>query len=68
VKSVLSAASLLVMPCDTHSVPLMVGDPRKCRAASDLLLSEQDIYIQRINFSTVAARDRAPANCADTVS
>jgi 5-aminolevulinate synthase len=54
VKSILSAAALPVMPSDTHIVPLMVGDPEKCQAASALLLSEHDIYIQPINFPTVA--------------
>jgi 5-aminolevulinate synthase len=54
VKSILTAAALPVMPSDTHIVPLMVGDPERCQAASDLLLSEHDIYIQPINFPTVA--------------
>jgi len=54
VKSVLSAAGLPIMQTDTHIVPVMVGDPKKCKAASDLLLSEHGIYIQPINYPTVA--------------
>ena len=53
VKTVLIAAGLPVMPNDTHIVPLMVGDPEKCKAASDLLLAEHHIYIQPINYPTV---------------
>jgi 5-aminolevulinate synthase len=53
VKSVLSAAGLPVMRGDTHIVPLVVGDPRKCKAASDLLLTRHGIYIQPINHPTV---------------
>src|SRR5580693_8936518 len=39
VKSALSDAALPIMQNDTHIVPVMVGDPQKCKAASDLLLS-----------------------------
>src|SRR5947208_6130500 len=46
VKAVLAAAGLPVMPNDTHIVPVFVGDPEKCKEASDLLLSEHGIYIQ----------------------
>jgi 5-aminolevulinate synthase len=53
VKSVLSAAALPVMMSDTHIVPVVVGDPQKCKAASDLLLSGYGIYIQPINYPTV---------------
>jgi 5-aminolevulinate synthase len=53
VKAVLTAAGLPVMSSDTHIVPLFVGDPEKCKAASDLLLADHGIYIQPINYPTV---------------
>jgi len=53
VKAVLNAAGLRVMPSTTHIVPVFIGDAEKCKAASDLLLSEFGIYIQPINYPTV---------------
>ena len=52
-KAILSAAGLPVMSSQTHIVPLFVGDPEKCKQASDMLLEEFGIYIQPINYPTV---------------
>ncbi|HTZ66354.1 MAG TPA: 5-aminolevulinate synthase, partial [Roseiarcus sp.] len=53
VKRLLTAAMLPVILSDTHIVPVVVGDPEKCKTASDLLLDEHGIYIQPINYPTV---------------
>jgi len=52
-KDKLAQAGLPVLPTQTHIVPLMVGDPLLCKAASDRLLNEHNIYIQPINYPTV---------------
>lgn len=38
----------------THIVPVMVRDAKICKAMSDTLLSDYNIYIQPINYPTVA--------------
>ncbi len=47
------AAGLPVLPTETHIVPLMVGDPERCKALSDTLLFDFGIYVQPINYPTV---------------
>ena len=52
-KTMLEDAGLPVLRTETHIVPLMVGDPVLCKAASDRLLNVHHIYIQPINYPTV---------------
>jgi 5-aminolevulinate synthase len=49
----LRARGLPVTETESHIVPLIVGDPVKCKALTDRLLGDFSIYVQPINYPTV---------------
>jgi 5-aminolevulinate synthase len=53
-KDRLVAEDLPVMHTPSHIVPVLVGDPVQCKALTDALLDRFGIYVQPINYPTVA--------------
>ena len=52
-KRMLGEVGLPVMPNESHIVPVLIGDPVRCRQVTDELLERHRIYVQPINYPTV---------------
>jgi 5-aminolevulinate synthase len=52
-KRKLANADLPVIPGPSHIVPVLVADPVRCKALTDVLLDRFGIYVQPINYPTV---------------
>jgi 5-aminolevulinate synthase len=53
VRARLDALGIPHEPNPSHVIPVMVGDPVKCKFISDELMRDHGIYIQPINYPTV---------------
>jgi 5-aminolevulinate synthase len=49
----LRVAGLPLIEGTSHIVPVLVGDPARCKALTDALLERFQIYVQPINYPTV---------------
>jgi 5-aminolevulinate synthase len=52
-KKILRHKDINMIENDTHIVPVVVGDPVRCKQISDTLLNDHNIYVQPINYPTV---------------
>jgi 5-aminolevulinate synthase len=52
-RAALDSAGIPHMANPSHIIPVMIGDPVKCRMISDWLMEDWGIYVQPINYPTV---------------
>ncbi len=53
IRDALNQLGIPHLPNSSHIIPVMVGDPVKCKFISDSLMEEFGVYIQPINYPTV---------------
>jgi 5-aminolevulinate synthase len=53
VKEALRKNGIKFLDNNTHIVPVIIGDPDLCKAASQMILKDHKIFIQYINYPTV---------------
>lgn len=53
-KELLRAEGIPILESPSHIVPVMIGDAVKCKQMADRLLNHYGIYVQPINYPTVA--------------
>ena len=52
-KSSLRKKNIPFIDHGSHIIPVIIGDPKLCKKASELLLEDYKIYVQPINYPTV---------------
>tara|TARA_Y100001960_G_scaffold320896_1_gene394535 strand:- start:917 stop:2128 length:1212 start_codon:yes stop_codon:yes gene_type:complete len=53
IKEKLLAANIPFLKTKSHIIPIIIGDSRLCKKASDELLEKHNVYLQPINYPTV---------------
>lgn len=53
-KESLANCGFSMRPSPSHIIPLMIGDSVRCKQISEYLLNEERVYLQPINYPTVA--------------